>query len=60
MIVTCSDSKFGKLVSPIEFMSFSTSDVGLSVNTFFPNYEVNSILNIKLVGIMLSTECKVI
>ena len=43
--VTCSDSKVGRLVLPIESMSYSMSYVGLSVKTFFHEYELKSRLN---------------
>ena len=42
--VTCSDSKVGRLLSPIECMSFSMSYAGLSANTFFGNYELTKTL----------------
>ena len=49
--VTCSDSNVGRLVSPIESMSFSMSYVGLSVKTFFHKYELKSRLNMNSMGI---------
>ena len=45
------DSKVERLFSPIESMSYSMNYVGLSVKTFFHEYELKSRLNKYSVGI---------